>query len=836
MNKLKCFVLILYLFNSSLLLAQDNNDKKPLVQILVDIQQRLDCQFTFADQTIKNIYISSPDPNLNLENTVEYLRKSTGLKFTFFDGNYITINKINDSFNICGYLVDQFDKTPVNSASIVGDNDATISNAKGFFSLTVEDKNEIIEIRHLSYAPLIFSSSDFKSNSCDTIVLRIQNESLEEVILANYIAKGIDKLSDGSMSINFKKFDLVPGLIETDVLQTVQALPGVQSSDETVSNINIRGGTHAENLLLWDGIKMYQSGHFFGLISMFNPSITSKVSLIKNGTGVDYTDGVSGTILMNTDDKIAKKISGSFGANFTNANAFIDVPLGAKSSVQIAARKAINDFVETPTYSAYYDRVLQDSEVDNNTTKVEHSGITFDFYDTSVRWLYQPSTKDLIRFNFIKVNNKLIFNESAEQNQQTSSRESRLIQNTTAEGLHYQRDWTNKFRTSLQLYETDYRLNAINEDVLKDQRLEQENKVSESSVKFKTIYVANPKWTYINGYQFIESGISNLTDVDDPRFLTLETEVIREHALFSSVDFKSESNDTQIKGGLRYAYIEKFKKHLIEPRLVINQRFADFFNLEIAGELKHQNTSQIINFQNDFLGVEKRRWRLSNQLEVPVIQSKQASLGVSFSNRGWLISATAYHKNVDQITSQSQGFLGPHIYDQSIGSYAVNGMDVLINKRIRKVSSWLSYSYGKNTYTFDEFSPSQFPNNVDITHAVTLGSTFSTTSFKFSAGLNYYTGKPTTRPIENQTVEENTIQYEATNSSRLEDYLRLDASAGYKFKITSGIRAKVGVSIWNVLNQDNVISNFYRVRDNQIEQVTKSALAFTPNAVFSILF
>ncbi|WP_198840925.1 TonB-dependent receptor [Aureibaculum flavum] len=816
--------------------SQDNNEKKPLVEILVDLQGRFNYEFTYADQIVKNIFIITPDPKLNLKEAVEYLHEKTGLEFRFLDGNYIVINKMNTAFNICGFLIDQVDQTPIASASIIGDADATISDAKGFFSLAVEDKNEIIDIRHLSYAPLIFTSGDFNTKACDTIKLSLQNESLDEIVLAHFIAKGINKLADGSMQINFKNFDLVPGLIETDVLQTVQALPGVQSADETVSNINIRGGTNAENLLLWDGIKMYQSGHFFGLISVFNPLITSKVSLIKNGTGVDYTDGVSGTILMNTDDKITDKFTGSVGSNFTNANVFIDVPVGAKSSVQIAARKAINDFVETPTYTSYFDRVLQDSEVENNNKQVAHSGISFDFYDTSIRWLYRPSSKDVIRFNFIKVNNELIFNESAEQNQQTTSRESRLIQNTTSEGLYYQRDWSHKFKTSLQIYETDYRLNAINVDVLENQRLEQENKVSESSLKLKTTYISSPQWSFINGYQFIESGISNLTDVDDPRFLTLETEVIREHAVFSAVNFSSESRNTQIKGGLRYTYVEKFKKHLIEPRISINQRFADYFSLEIAGELKHQNTSQIINFQNDFLGVEKRRWRLSNQEEVPIIQSKQASLGLSFSNRGWLISATGYHKNVDQITSQSQGFLGPHIYDQSIGSYSVNGLDVLINKRIKRISSWLSYSYGKNTYTFDEFIPSKFPNNVDVTHAVTLGSTFSAANFKFSAGLNYYTGKPTTRPIGNQQVEENTIQYETTNSSRLEDYLRLDASAVYEFKIISGIQAKAGVSVLNVLNQENEISNFYRVRDNEIEKGTKKALAFTPNAVFSILF
>ena len=81
-----------------------------------------------------------------------------------------------------------------------------------------------------------------------------------------------------------------------DILQKIQAIPGISSINESISNINIRGGSNDQNLLLWDGIKMYHSGHFFGLISAFNPYLTDKVTLTKNGTSSQYNDGVSGTI------------------------------------------------------------------------------------------------------------------------------------------------------------------------------------------------------------------------------------------------------------------------------------------------------------------------------------------------------------------------------------------------------------------------------------------------------------------------------------------------------------------------------------------------------------
>ena len=246
-------------------------------------------------------------------------------------------------------------------------------------NLSLEDALLYLEVNS------IFSFDNLDGNY---ILVRIKDKAfklqqLPEVILSKYIVKGINKLDDGSYEIDFKQFDILPGLIDTDVLQAIQAFPGVQSINETVSNINIRAGTHDQNLILWDGIKMYQSGHFFGLISMFNPQMTQQVNVLKNGTEVSFTDGVSGTISMETNSEINTKFKGSLGVNFIDANGFADIPLNKNSSLQIAARKSISEFVETPTYTNYFDRISQDTEVENMDSNAINSNQEFDFYDTS---------------------------------------------------------------------------------------------------------------------------------------------------------------------------------------------------------------------------------------------------------------------------------------------------------------------------------------------------------------------------------------------------------------------------------------------------------------------
>ena len=757
--------------------------------------------------------------------------------FQFLENNIITINSRKISFFICGYIIDNETKIPIESALIIGKNQHTTSDNFGYFKLKVNNDNEGIIIRHLGYQSISKTSTSFNGNNCINIYLTPQIETLSEILIANYITKGIDKLADGTLTINFSDFGILPGLIETDVLQTVQALPGVQSANETVSHINIRGGTNDQNLILWDGIKMYQSGHFFGLISIFNPLITTDASVIKNGTSAALSDGVSGTIAMKTNTEINTIFSGSIGSNFINVDGFFDIPISENSSLQIAARKALSDLVKSPTYSNYFERIIQDTEVADNATEVLNSDIKFDFYDTSLRWLYNITDNDQLRINFLNVNNELLFNENAFVNQNKTSKESSLIQYSLVGGIFYKRNWNTKFASTLSIFETYYELESINADILKQRRLKQENEVSETSIKLNTIYKYNNQLSFLNGYQFTETIVSNLTDLDNPIFLQLVKEVIREHAGFSQINYLSDSKKTNIKAGIRYNYIEKFNKHIIEPRLSINQKINQYLNIEVLGEYKHQNTSQIINFQNDFLGIEKRRWQLSNNDDIPIITSKQASIGLNYNNKGWLISTEGYYKEVEGITTQSQGFLNQYILTRTSGNYTVKGIDFLVNKRFKKMSTWLSYTYADNKYTFNDLPEINFPNNIDITHAVTFGSSYTSNDFKVSVGFNYHSGKPTTKPSSGNIILNNQIEYEPANDSRLKDYLRIDASATYKFNITDKVRAQTGISIWNVINHENIISNYHSINtNNTIKEISSRALEFTPNVSFRVLF
>jgi len=836
-KRIKSFILLnVLLFILPLnVAAQEKNKEQSLVQIIVKIERQYNVQFNYAEDIIKDITLKSPDKLLSLTDVLAYIEKTTGLTFTIMNNNFILV-KPKEGLVLCGFIKDIDNLTPLVNATIQGLKNSTISDKNGFFQLNIGSELEQITIRYLGYKTINRLYKHFIINECSNIYLLPNFQSLSEIIISDYITSGINKINNGSFEINFSEFDILPGLIDNDVLQSVQAFPGIQSINETVSNINIRGGTHDQNLILWDNIKMYQSGHFFGLISMYNPQITQKASLRKNGSDVTYTDGVSGTIAMQTNKNINTKFSGNIGMNLIDANGFADIPIGKNSSIQIAARKSLSDFIETPVYTKYFERISQDTEVENNFNSIINSNKTFDFYDTSLRWIYKISDKDEIRLNFISVSNELIFNENAVINNDAESRESSLTQNSIAGALYYNRIWNDNLQTTFEAYETDYKLKAINVNIFDSQRFLQENIVSETSLKLNVNYNLNKKLHLLSGYHFVETQVTNLDDVDNPIFRFLVSEVIRTHAVYSQLGFRSLDKNTNFNLGFRFNFIDKFNKTIWEPRLSFSHHFLDHFTFEILGEMKHQNTSQIINFQNDFLGIEKRRWQLSNDDEIPVITSKQISVGLTYAKKGLLISVDGYYKNVDGITTQSQGFHNQYEFVRTNGSYKVTGLDLLLRKNINQFNTWISYTYMDNLYTFKNLESNAFPSNYNISHTVTIGSVYTMDNLKISAGLNWHSGKPTTTPIIGNEIIDNEINFGATNADNLDQYLRVDASALYDFRLTSKVKAKVGVSIWNVLNNDNEINNFYRIIDDSVNETIQHSLGITTNAVLRVYF
>lgn len=839
------FILVAFGFSGSL----NAQEKKPLVDVITNLEAKYDVKFSYSVSEVRGVMVAEPKDTDALKNIIAQFNETTLLNFNFLTERYITISTINKTITVCGVLFSETDNLPLLGASVLVANSTkgTITGVEGAFLLEDVPVNKNIMISFLGFKSQVIAAKSLLNTDgiCKKIMLQEQSETLNPVLISKYLTTGLQKQMDGSTILNTEKFGILPGLTDPDVLQSIQALPGVESVNESVANINVRGGTNDQNLILWDNIKMYHSGHFFGLISAYNPYLTNKVVVTKNGTSSEFSDGVSSTINMSTKNEIEKDFSGGFGANLIHADAFLEIPISNQWSVHISGRRSYTDLFNSLTYNNYFERSFQDSELTNNSDNISESNQSseFFFYDYTAKLLFDLNENHKFRGHIIGIHNNLDYTENfTNQNNETEFKVSNLKQQNLGAGIDWSGDWSSRFSTDINVFYSKYNVDATDYNIETDQKLTQVNEVLETGLKLKAKYRISKRLNVLSGYQFSEIGILNGTTVSAPAYSREKKDVLLNHAFFSELEFNTKN--TYVRAGVRVNYFQKFKKLLIEPRLNIRQKLSSTFALKLQGEFKNQSATQIIDFQDNFLGIENRRWILANQESIPISESKQVSFGFEFNKNNVVLELEGFYKKVNGITVSNQGFYNNFQYLEAIGSYNSKGVEFLINKTSNTYSAWASYTFSLNDYEFETLTPSVFPNNLDIRHSVSAAFNYTILKdLKASLGAVWRSGKPYTKPLEgNETLTDgnNTfVNYDAPNSENLSHFMRLDASLSYDFNISKQAKGLCRVGVINVLDKSNSIHRYYQVNPNDNEstiEINNTSLGLTPNISLRVKF
>lgn len=820
------------------------NKEKPILlkDILTIISQQHTVTFNYIEEEIAVFKIIPPNSDVSLKVKLEYISDKTQLKFEYISDKYISIfNNQNLDKPLCGFLYDEETKEPIENATIVIKNtdNYAISDASGYFELKFKSANDI-EISHLNYKKTIVQSASLYVENCPEIYIEKIINDLESIVLQEYLTKGIEKKRNGTFEINPKKKGLLPGLTEPDVFQTLQQIPGINTSDEIISNISVRGGTHDQNLFLWNGIQLYQTGHFFGLISALNPNLSQKITFSKNGTSAFLGNSVSSTVLISTYTDSIENTTGAFGLNLINGDFYSKIKTSNKSNLEISGRRSFTDIIRSPTYRNYYNKIFQNTIVTNsldNQNIAYNSKEDFYFYDFTLQYHQKIKNSTDLFIDILSISNILEISQSKIENSNPITRNSYLEQQTYGANALLKTKWNSKNNSEISIYTSYYNISSENEAIESNQIFNQKNTVLDTGIKIENSHIINPNFTFYNGYQFNEIGVRNVDAVNSPVFYRKIKEVIRNHSLIAELKYNSKNDKITSKVGLRNTYIESFNTFIIEPRLQFNYSIFPSLNLEILGERKHQTISQIIDLQQDFLGLEKRRWLLSNNDNVPIVKSNQASLGFSFSKRNWLITLDNFYKKVDGITSSSQGFQNQFEFIKTSGNYTVYGSEFLIQKKYDPITVWLSYTFSENNYDFNNLIPSVFPNNFEIKHTLKSAIISDFKNLKFALGTLWFTGKPYTGLM--QSIPENSeILYLAPNSLNIDNYFQLNFSSSYTFLLAKKSKLYIGFSIQNLLNTQSTINQHYRTNNNTnvVEKVNTYSLERTPNAFMRYSF
>lgn len=685
-----------------------------------------------------------------------------------------------------------------------------------------------------------------------------KTQKLEEVLISEYLTTGINKKGDGSIKLLPNSLGILPGLTEPDVLQSLQLLPGIQSPTETASGLYVRGGTPDQNLILWDGIKMYHSGHFFGMISAFNPYITKDIKLYTSGTRAKYGSRISSVIDITSSNKIPDKTKGGGGFNFTHADLYLKTPISKKVAVVASARRSFSDVVESVTFKNISKKVFQNTRIQRGNKIYGEDDIRaindlFYFSDVTLKAIIKPNEKDEISFSNLFTKNKL--DNSFEIEGINLFISDRLdIKNSGSSVLwnHYS---SNKFMYAFQAYasnfELDYTGRNIAEGAFKDESIRQ-NTVEDLGVSFNTNWQISKANSLGLGYQLSSQKIGYLFKVEyqnegeEIQFDNFEDKTQNNtHSIFADYQYKN-SNKFNLNAGLRVNYISAFKRFYFEPRIHLQTRIAPQLKFKFSVEKLHQSVSQIVEFTDEDFNLGNQTWVLADGESIPVLESFQLTSGLGFNNNGWTIDVDGYLKKIKGLSSLTRGFDNANNLSFLLGKSDVLGLDVLIKKKINTYRTWLSYSLINNKFAFDGVNEgNKFPGNFDITHQVSWSHSYVWNNFNFSLGWNLRTGTPYTKAL-GFDKDTGVINYSKINGYRLPSYSRLDFSTTYKFNFSERKKWKgsIGLSVLNLTNKNNLLGKSYRVTsvfngeniENALQERNRFSLGITPNFVFRVEF
>ena len=683
-----------------------------------------------------------------------------------------------------------------------------------------------------------------------------KTQQLEEILIKEYVTMGISKENnDASISLSPKKLGILPGLTEPDVLQSLQLLPGVQSPTETASGLYIRGGTPDQNLILWDGIKMYYSGHFFGTISAFNPYITEDIKLYKNGTKARYGSRISGVIDITSDSDIPSKTEGGMGFNMTHADAFLKAPLSDKVSLLVSARRSINDVFESQTFKNISKRVFQDTKISEGNKVFEDDQVTttkdlFYFTDFTVKTIIKPNEKDEIAISNLFTKNKLDYGFLVEEFNEAS--QDKLDISNQGSSVMWKHGFSESFTQNINTYYSKYDLSYIGSNSIENEfsdQLNKENRIDDIGFSYGLDWAFNEKSSLGLGYQFSLNEVKYVLSFEDSEspedeFNQSNNETNNTHAIYGDYQYKIDDK-WFINLGLRSNYFSVLDKVFMEPRLQMETKLNDYFKFKLSGETLHQVISQVVEFNTQDFGLENQIWILSDGNQVPLLKSTQLTSGFIFNRNGWGIDIDGYYKRIKGLTSFTVGFGNEEDFFAK-GESDVFGLDIFIKKKIQNYRTWLSYSLVDNEFTFNDINNgNSFPGNSDIRHHLSWSHTYDWNHFNISLGWIYRTGIPYTKALGIvDTPNGSVIEFDDTNGDRLPDYHRLDVSTTYNFNMSKNEKwkGKIGFSLLNLYDGENILSRTYEKRQSTTEnkevvrEINKTSIGITPNFVFRVEF
>jgi len=273
---------------------------------------------------------------------------------------------------IRGFVTDSLSGEFLGFASIVVEDTryAATTDKRGYYIISglPAGKEYTLKIRYLGYKSKTIKTKVEKDSYARTDISLLPNTmELDEVTAYGEKTRKSNATDIGLQNITIKELEYIPKGVETDILRSLQFVPGVKASSDVTAKFYVRGGSGDQNLITLDGVTLYNPYHAFGIFSIIDPDMINSLQFYKGGFTSEYGGRLSSVLNMSTKDGNKNQYSASASSSFLTGKFSAEGPIPNGSFI-VAGRKS-------------YINAISKNFLDSKS-------IPFDFYDASAKITY----------------------------------------------------------------------------------------------------------------------------------------------------------------------------------------------------------------------------------------------------------------------------------------------------------------------------------------------------------------------------------------------------------------------------------------------------------------
>lgn len=722
-----------------------------LKDITAAIERQSSYSFIFGEEIKLTKTITRQLHERSIEKLLDALFKDQPIAYQI-NGQHIilkrkAIKRPSRRFTISGYINDETSQETLIGANIFETNhqEGTSTNAYGFYSITIPEGKKNLTFSYIGYQS---EHRQLELHKDTTINLALKSNTLlqEVTILSSKQETGLKATQMGAMDIPMEHIKNTPTLLgEADVMKTLQLMPGVQAGAEGSAGIYVRGGSPDQNLILLDGVPVYNVDHLFGFFSVFTPEAVKKVSLFKSSFPARFGGRLSSVIDIRTNDGDMNHYHGSFSIGLLSSKLNIEGPIiKNKTSFNLSARRSYFDLLANPFMkkdekiayyfydinakinhrfsdksrlfiSLYHGKDQFSHKLDEEISSSSISDASFnDFNKMSFHW---GNTIAAARWNYI-FNNQLFSNTTVSYNKYQFNLKNVNIENSIEN--------TNSGSTDYDLRSTRY--DSKYQSGIKDLSYNLDfdyRPLPSHHIRFGANYLY---------HQFRPEVMTNASKEDINGAINQESYTTRDNPTIFAHEVSAYLEDDfnigrklSLNAGVNLSsfFVQQKSYYAIQPRFSARYEWSKDFALKAS----YSRTCQYIHL------LTSSSLSLPTDLWVPItknikpMSANQYSLGAYYEGlKDWEFSVETYYKNMNNVLDYKDGsnFVGISTgWEENVemGKGRSYGIEFLAQKTTGRSTGWIAYTLSKSDRIFPDKGINKglrFPYKYDRRHNINI--------------------------------------------------------------------------------------------------------------------